>query len=97
MRNIFLFACIALFTFALAGCENSGIPSTANTLNDINQKVASDAVTQYNIAKRSGTPMDACVQAGLVAAAYLQAQDESSYRQWKATQSSDCAAAGVPQ
>jgi hypothetical protein len=70
---------------------------TSNSLDNINQKVASDAVDQYNIAKRNGTKIDACVQAGLVTAAYLQAKDETSYQQWKAIQNADCAAAGVPQ
>jgi hypothetical protein len=70
---------------------------TSNNLDNINQKVASDAVDQYNIAKSSGSSVDACVHAGLVVAAYLQAKDETSYQQWKSTQSIDCGNAGVPQ
>jgi len=62
----------------------------------LENKVASDAVQEYEIAKRNGTAMDACVHAGLVAAAYLQAKDESNYQQWKATERADCAAAGLP-
>lgn len=57
--------------------------------------MASDAVTQYEIAKRSGSAIDACVQAGFVSAAYLQAKDESNYQRWKGTEKIDCLAAGI--
>jgi hypothetical protein len=65
-------------------------------LEAIEKTVASDAVTQYQIAKRNGSAMDACVQAGMVSAAFLQAKDEGSYKTWKATEKADCATAGVP-
>jgi hypothetical protein len=61
----------------------------------LENKVASDAEAEYRIAKRNGTAMDACVHAGFVAAAYLQAKDETDYRQWKTIEASDCAAAGL--
>ena len=64
-------------------------------MQDIENKVAADAVTQYGIAKRNGNAMDACVQAGMVAAAYLQAKDEGHYQQWKQTERGDCASAGI--
>jgi hypothetical protein len=69
---------------------------TASTMADIEKKVAADSVAQYNIAARSGTPMDKCVHAGLVAAAYLQAKDEPNYKTWKSREDADCRAAGVP-
>lgn len=68
----------------------------AKEMHKIENQVASDAVTQYNIAKRNGNPVDVCVAAGMVAAAYLQAKDEANYSTWKATQNADCTAAGVP-
>jgi hypothetical protein len=64
-------------------------------MQDIQNKVAADAVVQYGIAQRNGSAMDACVQAGLVAAAYLQAQDEANYQRWKLTEKADCAKAGI--
>lgn len=67
----------------------------AKDLQGIHDQVAADAVKQYKIAKRNGSAMDACVQAGLVTAAYLQAKDESSYQLWKITESTDCARAGI--
>lgn len=66
------------------------------TERSIHGKVTADAEAQYGIAARQGTPVDRCVHAGLVAAAYLQAKDEGSYTRWKATQAADCKAAGVP-
>lgn len=74
-----------------------GMQNEANkNLQDIENKVASDSITQYQIAKRNGTKIDACVQAGMVAAAFLQAKDEGQYKSWKQTEKSDCAAAGMP-
>lgn len=68
----------------------------AENMREIEKKVAIDAVRQYDIAKRNGTAIDACVQAGMVSAAFLQANDEPNYAQWKQTEKSDCAAAGLP-
>ena len=62
----------------------------------VENKVATDAVDEYNIAKRHGDSMDVCVHAGLVVAAYLQAKDESAYSHWKNIENADCAAAGMP-
>jgi len=62
----------------------------------VENKVADDAVKKYDIAKRSGTKMDICVQAGLVSAAYLEAKNEDKYREWKAIERADCVAAGLP-
>ena len=69
---------------------------TNKTMGDIHQKVVSDSVSQYNITKQSGTPVDQCVHAGLVAASYLQAQDQANYAKWKQIESADCEVAGVP-
>lgn len=68
----------------------------ATEMQKIENQVATDAVTQYQIAKRQGNPIQVCVQAGLVSAAYLQAKDEPNYQQWKKTESEDCRRAGLP-
>jgi hypothetical protein len=68
---------------------------TTRSLQEIKDKVAADAVAQYGIAKRNGTAIDACVQAGMVGAAYLQAQNEPQYQRWKQTEKADCAKAGI--
>lgn len=68
---------------------------TAKRLDDVYKQVSADSVQQYEIAKRQGDPMQTCVQAGFVAAAFLQEKNEGSYQQWKATEKSDCAKAGL--
>ena len=83
MKPITIIAAAACMALA---CEGS-----------IEAQVAKDAEQQYEIAKRQGDAMQACAQASLVAAAYLQAKDEAKYAEWKGREKSDCAAAGVPQ
>ena len=89
---VVVFGGLAWFYFG-GGLEQQ----TANRMDDIYKKVASDAVDQYNITKRNGTAIDTCVHAGLVSAAYLQGKDEANYKIWKATEAADCKAAGMPQ
>jgi uncharacterized lipoprotein NlpE involved in copper resistance len=86
MRGAFLLA-----AFTLAGCDQIA----EKQMDDINSKVVSDVIEQYQITVSSGTAIDRCVHAGLVAAAQLQAKDQAKYSQWKATESADCAAAGI--
>lgn len=61
---------------------------------DVEQKIARDAVAEYEIAKRSGDATQTCAHAGMVTAAFLQAQDEANYRRWLQTEKDDCNAAG---
>jgi len=67
----------------------------ANDLDSIKNQVAADSVNQYNIAKAQGDPIQICVQAGMVSAAYLQANDQVNYNTWKNIQKEDCRAAGM--
>ena len=62
----------------------------------IERDVAADAVRQYEIAKRSGNAIDAYVYAGIVAAAYLQANDEENYERWKEIERQEGIRAGMP-
>lgn len=62
----------------------------------IQNKVAADAEEQYRMVEKSGTAIDKCVHAGIVAEAYLQAKNDESYRHWKVVQQLNCANAGVP-
>lgn len=71
-------------------------PHFRSNMQRIEDRVASDAVHEYEIAARQGNRMQICVQAGMVAAAYLQAQDEPDYRTWKSRERLDCSRAGVP-
>lgn len=65
-------------------------------MDSIYRKVAQDAEVQYGMASRQGDAIQICVQAGLVAAAHLQAQAEDQFVTWKATEKRDCEAAGMP-
>jgi len=76
--------------------EGGGLDKqVVNDMQRIENKVAIDTVTQYQIAKRQGDPIQICVQASLVSAAYLQAKDESNYQKWKKTEGEDCRLAGI--
>lgn len=78
------------------GVHNRRVMDNAESLmNDIHDKVARDAEDQYAIAKRNGSAMDAYVQAGMVAAAHLQAKNEAEYRRWKQIESEEAERAGV--
>lgn len=72
------------------------VETSAPATQQIFTKVSNDAVRQYEMVKRQGDPIQICVHAQQVAAAYLQAQDEVGYSQWSATAKSDCKRAGVP-
>jgi len=82
-----------LWFFAGGGLDKQ----VAKDMQKIGDQVATDAVNQYQIAKRQGDPIQICVQAGFVSAAYLQVKDEPNYQQWKKIQSEDCRRAGLPQ
>ncbi|KEO87814.1 hypothetical protein EH30_00090 [Erythrobacter sp. JL475] len=93
MKTIKRFGAVLVIASGLSACEQL----VDAQMDDIYDQVSGDAVKQYEIAKRQGDPIQICVQAGLVSAAYLQAQDEPNYQKWKAIQSADCATAGIPQ
>jgi hypothetical protein len=86
-----VFTLFILWYFFGGGLEHQA----ARGLQDLKEKVAVDQVKEYEIAKRNGSAMDACVMAGMVAAAYLQSQEERSYQRWKDIERSDCALAGL--
>lgn len=88
MKNIMIGV---LISFALVGCD----AAVDAQMDDIHSKVSDDMVAQYDIAKKQGDAMQTCVQAGMVSAAYLQAQDEAKYNEWKAIEKTDCKAAGI--
>ena len=93
---ILLVAIGALGYFAFNGVGTAYVErKQTDFMNDVMNKVAQDAVQQYQIAQRNGDSMDVCVQAGFVVAAFLQAHDESNYAKWKDIERSECRAAGL--
>ncbi len=61
----------------------------------IQEQIIHDAETQYEVAKRNGSPMDIYVRAGIVAEAYLQANDQENYKKWKQIEADAAIEAGV--
>ena len=88
MKKIVTVLAIAI---TLTGCDQAVEAQMDSTYD----KVSSDMVAQYDIAKKQGDPIQTCVQAGMVSAAYLQAKDETKYNEWKAIEKTDCKAAGI--
>ena len=62
----------------------------------IENSVAKDAVNQYEISRKGGDKAEICAYAGLVVAAFNQAQDEQNYLSWKEIERKDCEDAGMP-
>ena len=99
MKSVLFAICFLILIGYLAG---NGSPSkssqhyaqssqrAASSMQDIYDKVVDDAESQYQIARSSGSQVDICVQAGMVAAAYLQAQDQPGYSRWKMIEKRDC-------
>ena len=76
--------------FGINACKNK----TEENIT-IEQQVANDSVTEYNMVKRSGQPVEVCVSAMGVVAAYLQAKDEPNYQKWQSIKNQDCQRAGM--
>ncbi len=88
-----MFRGIKFFSLITASLTIFGCDATTD---NINQQVANDSVAQYNLSVKGGDPIEICVQAGTVVAAYNQAQDEENYLKWKGVQKSACKKAGLP-
>ena len=89
--GILFFVFIIYFYFG-GGLEHQ----VAKDMQNISNIVAEDQMKQYDIAKNTGNKMDAYIQAGFVAAAYLQAKDELNYQKWKNIQKQDGKKIGMP-
>lgn len=92
-----ILGCLGVFVGILIFLSIIGSFNSENILKDIEQSVALDAEQQYQIAKNQGDKIQICVQAGLVSAAYLQANDQINYNKWKEIEKKDCKKAGMPQ
>ena len=82
---------------AAVGPELAKPTAADDFMGGIHEKVANDAVAQYELTKKHGSKMEVCVHAGMVSAAYLQAKNEAKYAEWKAIEKADCKKAGLPQ
>lgn len=57
---------------------------------------AEDQIKVYEIAKKNGDKMQTCTQAMMIAQLFLQSKDEARWKEWKAKETADCKAAGMP-
>ena len=88
---------VIVFLVLMSYLFGGGLEEQAKSdLDKIELQVALDAEKQYDIVKRNGNAIDAYVQAGLVAAAYLQANDEENYKKWKEIEKEEAKNAGMP-
>ena len=71
---------------------------TESSLDRIYQQVVDDEEAKYAgmLGRRSTTQTDLCVQAGMVAAAHLQAQNMSDWNHWNERRNQICGKAGIP-
>lgn len=86
---------VANYTTLLNAQPQPSVESSEQFIQNIENQVAIDAVAQYEIAKRQGDKIQIYVQAGLVAAAYLQAKDEANYKHWKDIEAQAAKDAGI--
>lgn len=103
MRTKYLTMIAALMLSMGAGCdkaieamEKAEDDYISREMDRAEKNMIDDLVKQYEIVARSGSAMERCVQASLVATAYLQNKDEARYVEWKEKERSDCAEAGMP-
>jgi hypothetical protein len=92
---------IVIFTIGILIAVSAPSPEaitdqSAELMDTIELHVAEEAEAQYQMVQRSGTVIDMCMQAGMVAAAWLQARDAAKYDFWKDIEAKTCANAGVP-
>lgn len=87
---IFIFAALAVIFFLIDFDGASLDEQVARDINKMEMQVAEDAIAQYEIAKRHGNKIDICLAAKFVAVAFLQAENEARYKNWKITEGLYC-------
>ena len=85
--------------------SSSSTPQATNTvttqktheqdIQDRAYRVADKYLRQYEMAKVQGDKAQICAQAGLVSAAFLNAQDKEQYNRWKSIEIQKCEDAGI--
>ncbi len=90
-------ALVVIFVLALSGwwVTQGAVASSSSVIDRVAGGVAADQVQAYRIASTTGSAVDACVQAGVVKAAYLQAKSEPDYAHWTEVEREDCQRAGI--
>ncbi|MDW3024686.1 MAG: zinc ribbon domain-containing protein [Alphaproteobacteria bacterium] len=89
LKRLFLLVLLAAAGFFLWNKFGGMIAGPEKTQEIIN------AEQEYELIAAGGESIQKCVQAGFVAEAYLQAQDEDGYNRWKEIETADCMAVGL--
>lgn len=102
MKQIILTLTLGLL---MAGCNQSTTQTTTKpavcpaidkSTELMNKKAILDSIDAYNAAlKNDSTPIDICMHAGKVKAAYERAKDYSDADVWNSIEKSDCKNAGL--
>jgi hypothetical protein len=96
MKKYLKYVVIAVIVLIVIGALSGGKDELVKEeMQKIENQVAEDAVKQYNIAKENGNAMDAYVQAGMVKAAYLQANDTENFKKWTAIEAEESKNVGL--
>jgi hypothetical protein len=78
--SIAVLLCVGLIVFSYF--DRWSKQQTQKDLTQVDREIVADAEKEYEIAKRSGTALDAMVRAGWIATLYLSAKDEANYQKW---------------
>jgi len=80
-KQIIGYSVFAIIMIAILLKNESNHDANA-TLKNIHHQVAADAMSAFDLAIKANDQPSACVQAGIVTASFLQAGDDTNYRQW---------------
>lgn len=83
---------LGILLLSLVGCTSP----EQKELEDVHREVIKDAIAQYEAIKKSDDKIEVCVYAGMVTAAYVQANNEKEAKKWKDIEDVDCKRAGIP-
>lgn len=85
----------ALILVIIIAVTSSGKSAKKKLENNLNINVAEDTIEEYQLLKKNGDKMGACIRAGIITEAYLSAKDEAKWKEWKTIEKSDCKKAGL--
>lgn len=87
-----IYLSLILSAFMLSGCTSP----EEKEQQDIHQQVIKDAIAQYETVQKTNDKIEICVYAGMVTAAYTQANNQNEAKKWKVIEDQDCKKAGIP-
>ena len=100
IKTVLVIVCVALVLFIIGGFLSMVTPSgytsetvhrqAAVTMKSIHLDVAKDYERQYYNIAVYGSKAEKCAYAGMVSAAWNQANNMNKFREWKRTENRDC-------